>query len=102
MVQVVPKNFFVGSNTEKVVRNADIPVFVVKTDVANTNFETVVFATDFDEECVNAYQDATKLFDEFGAVVKLLYINLPNKHFRSSVEVEKRVAKFLQKSRWQP
>lgn len=49
MVQVVPKNFFVESNTEKVVKNTDIPVLVVKTDVANTNFETVVFATDFVE-----------------------------------------------------
>lgn len=92
------KEFFVGSNTERVVRNADIPVLVVKNDVVNANFETVVFATDFDEECIKPYIKATKLFDKFGAILKLLYINLPNEHFRSSVEIEKRIAVFLQKA----
>ncbi|MCK5401973.1 MAG: universal stress protein [Flavobacteriaceae bacterium] len=92
------KDFFVGSNTEKVVRNADIPVLVVKNDVVNTNFETVVFATDFDEECINAYLNATKLFDKFGSSLKLLYVNQPNELFRSSVEIEKRIANFLQKA----
>ncbi len=92
------KEFFVGSNTERVVRNADIPVLVVKNDVVNANFETVVFATDFDEECIKPYIKAAKLFDKFGAILKLLYINLPNEHFRSSVEIEKRIAVFLQKA----
>ncbi|RLD28331.1 MAG: universal stress protein [Bacteroidetes bacterium] len=92
------KEFFVGSNTERVVRNADVPVLVVKNDIANPNFETVVFATNFDEECINPYIKATKLFDKFGAILKLLYINLPNEHFRSSVEIEKRIAVFLQKA----
>lgn len=92
------KDFFIGSNTERVVRNADIPVLVVKNDVANTNFETVVFATDFDQENIIPYQKATKLFDDFGTNIKLLYINLPNEHFRSSVEIEQRIAEFLQKA----
>lgn len=92
------KEFFIGSNTERVVRNADIPVLVVKNDVANTNFETVVFATDFDQENIIPYQKATKLFDDFGGNIKLLYVNLPNEHFRSTVEIEQRIAKFLQKA----
>jgi nucleotide-binding universal stress UspA family protein len=92
------KEFFVGSNTERVVRNSEIPVLVVKNDISNANFETVVFATDFDEECIKPYVKATKLFDKFGAILKLLYINLPNEHFKSSVEIEKRIAVFLQKA----
>jgi len=92
------KEFFIGSNTEKVIRHADIPVLVVKNDLLNINFETVVFATDFNDECINTYIHATTLFNKFGATLKLLYVNLPNEHFKSSVEIEKRIAEFLLKA----
>ena len=39
--------FFVGSNTERVVRNANIPVLVVKNDVSDVNFDVVAFACNF-------------------------------------------------------
>ena len=89
------KEFFVGSNTERVVRNADIPVLVVKNDITNVDFGTVVFATDFDKENIRPYLNATKMFDVLGTKLMLLYVNLPNEHFRSSVEIEKRIAEFL-------
>ena len=89
------KEFFVGSNTERVVRNADIPVLVVKQDVTTIDFGTVVFATNFDEENVRPYLNATKMFNVLGTKLILLYVNLPNEHFKSSVEIEKRIAEFL-------
>jgi len=89
------KEFFVGSNTERVVRNADIPVLVVKHDVATIDFGTVVFATNFDEENVRPYLNASKMFDVLGTKLILLYVNLPNEHFKSSVEIEKQIAEFL-------
>jgi nucleotide-binding universal stress UspA family protein len=92
------KEFFIGSNTEKVVRNADIPVLVVKNELSNTNFETVVFATDFDLDNIIPYKKATKLFDKLSTNIKLLYVNLPNEQFRSTVEIEKRIAEFLIKA----
>ncbi|MFK2819950.1 universal stress protein [Flavobacteriaceae sp. LMIT009] len=89
------KEFFVGSNTERVVRNAEIPVLVVKNEIKDFNLDTVVFATDFDEENVRPYLNATKMFDVLGAKLKLLYVNLPNEHFRSTEEINKRIAEFL-------
>ncbi len=89
------KDFFVGSNTERVVRNADIPVLVVKNDIANVDFGTVVFATDFDKENIRPYLNATKMFDKLGTKLMLLYVNLPNENFKSTVEIEKRIADFL-------
>ena len=89
------KEFFVGSNTERVVRNADIPVLVVKDDITNVDFGTVVFATDFDEENLRPYLNAVKMFDVLGTKLMLLYVNLPNEHFKSSVEIDKRIAEFL-------
>jgi nucleotide-binding universal stress UspA family protein len=92
------KEFFVGSNTEKVVRNAEIPVLVVKNDLPSINFDNVVFATDFAEECIKPYLNASKMFDSLGSDMKLLYVNQPNENFRSSVEIEQRIAEFLQKA----
>lgn len=92
------KEFFVGSNTERVVRNAEIPVLVIKHDLPSINFDTVIFATDFDIEDVKAYNEASSLFDDLGCNLKLVYINLPNENFRSTVEIEQRIAEFLQKA----
>lgn len=92
------KEFFVGSNTERVVRHADIPVLVIKSKVANVDFGTVVFVTNFDEACVKPYLKAVKMFDVLGTKLKLLYVNLPNELFRSSVEIEKKIAEFLMKA----
>jgi nucleotide-binding universal stress UspA family protein len=89
------KEFFVGSNTERVVRNAEVPVLVVKNEITDFNLDVVVFATDFDEENVRPYLNATKMFDVLGAELKLLYVNLPNEHFRSTEEINKRIAEFL-------
>ncbi|NNE32785.1 MAG: universal stress protein, partial [Winogradskyella sp.] len=82
--------------TERVVRNAEIPVLVVKNEIVNINFENVVFATDFDLENVEPYLKACKVFNKLGSKLKMLYVNLPNENFRSTVEIEKRIAEFLQ------
>ena len=92
------REFFVGSNTERVVRNSEIPVLVIKNEVPNMTFETVVFATDFDEEDIRPYLNASKMFEGTNTNMILLYVNLPNENFRSSQEVEQRIADFLQKA----
>lgn len=89
------KEFFVGSNTERVVRNAEIPVLVVKHELTNASFDQVLFATNFDEENVEAYLKATRLFDKLGSKLKLVYVNLPNEHFKSSTEIENKISEFL-------
>ncbi|TJY36191.1 universal stress protein [Pontimicrobium aquaticum] len=87
--------FFVGSNTERVVRNSDIPVLVIKNEIKDINFGTAIFATNFEEENVRPYLNATSMFESLGTKLKLLYVNLPNEHFKSSVEIEKKIAEFL-------
>ncbi len=90
---------FVGSNTEKVVRNSDVPVLVVKKDVENFKIENAVFACDFTEENLTAFKNAIKLFKSLdNTKVKLLYVNLPGQNYRSSKEMESRVKEFLYKA----
>ncbi|NPA43301.1 MAG: universal stress protein [Chlorobi bacterium] len=58
--------FFVGSNTEKVVRTSEIPVLVIKKPVEEFKLDNVVFASAFKDECHKCFSkilDFIKLFD---------------------------------------
>ncbi|MBT8394894.1 MAG: universal stress protein [Bacteroidia bacterium] len=92
------RDIFIGSNTEKVVRNSDIPVFVVKNRLLDLKLEEVVFACDFKYENIRPYLNATKLFRYFDSNINLLYVNLPNENFRSTTEIDSRIADFLMKA----
>ncbi len=92
------KEFFVGSNTEKVVRHSEIPVLVIKHNPILMDFEHVVFACDFSEDSVKPYNDAKELFGKMGSTIHMVYVNLPNIGFRSTPEMEKRVAEFMKKA----
>ncbi|MEN3322747.1 universal stress protein [Mariniflexile soesokkakense] len=92
------KEFFVGSNTERVVRNAEIPVLVVKNKLRDINFETVVFASDFSEESIEAYRKAVKMFEAMNMKMLMVNVNLPNERFKSSIEIEKLVVNFFTKA----
>jgi nucleotide-binding universal stress UspA family protein len=58
------KEVLVGSNTEKVVRHADIPVLVIKHNPILFDFENGVFASDFSEDSVEPYLKARTTFDK--------------------------------------
>lgn len=90
--------FIVGSNTERVVRNADVPVLVVKNNVSQINFEVITFACDFSEECIQAYIKAVNMFSKTGSKMYFVYVNLPNDRFKSSIEIERRVVNFFTKA----
>ena len=62
------------------------------------DFENVVFACDFSEESVKPYIDACNMFASIGSKIHLIYVNLPNIGFRSTGEMEKRVAEFMKKA----
>ena len=92
------KEVFVGSNTEKVVRSATIPVLVVKNEQKNLNFDDVVFALDFSEKSVDAYKKAMKVLNALAKNIHLVHINTPFTDFMSSSEIEKKVVNFLEKA----
>ena len=92
------KEFFIGSNTEKVVRHSNIPVLIIKHNPILTDFEKVVFACDFSEEAITPYINAQKLFKKLDSKVHLIYVNLPNERFKSTSEMETKVFSFLKKA----
>lgn len=91
------KEFFVGSNTEKVVRYAEVPVLVIKNEMQNTDFKDIVVATDFSEESIPAFQKLLKTLDFLNARKHILYVNLPNEDFKTTPEMETMANEFLMK-----
>lgn len=89
------KEFFVGSNTEKVVRHSEIPVLVIKKELPEMTFNTAVYASDFSKGSIEAYLRASNFLNKLNTKMYLLHVNLPNDRFKSSVEIEKKVAEFL-------
>ncbi|GGD24339.1 universal stress protein [Hyunsoonleella pacifica] len=92
------KEYFVGSNTERVVRHAEIPVLVVKKELPNIHFDVVAFACDFSEEGITSYLKAKQIFEKIGAKMYLVHVNLPNNRFKSSLEIERSVVNFFTKA----
>lgn len=88
------KEMFVGSNTEKVVRNSDIPVLVIKSKMKDFNPKQIVFACDLKSENIHALQRAKAIADAFSAELKLVYINTPGDDFLSTAEIQKRIKSF--------
>ena len=92
------KEFFVGSNTEKVVRYSNLPVLVIKNEMLNTDFSDIVIATDFSEESIPAFKRMLKTLDFLNAQKHLLYVNLPNEDFKTTSEMEAKANSFLMKA----
>ncbi len=89
------KELFVGSNAEKVVRNSDIPVMVVKNELENFKVERFVFASDFKEDSLLAYKKAKNFAELLKADFEPVYINTPGDNFLSSKDAYERINKFL-------
>ncbi|MBT8319033.1 MAG: universal stress protein [Gramella sp.] len=88
------KEVFIGSNTEKVVRTAEIPVLVIKDRNEDFNIRKAVFVTDFSLETLQSFMSARKFFEAFDVKPKVLSINIPEK-FMSTKEMELKAYNFL-------
>lgn len=89
------KEFFMGSNTEKVIRYSDVPVLVLKNELHDVNFSDIVIATDFSEESIPGFKKVLNSLDFFNARKHLLYVNLPNENFKTTPEMDFLVNNFL-------
>lgn len=92
------KEFFTGSNTEKVIRHSDVPVLVLKNELNDVNFMDIVFATDFSEESIEAYKIMLSTLDFLNAKKHLLYVNLPNEKYKTTPEMDALANVFLMKA----
>lgn len=88
------QEMFIGSNTEKVVRNSEVPVLVVKREEPEFKADKFVFASDFSEEAKKPFERALSFAKEFGSKLHLVNINTPN-NFKSTKVAEETMENFL-------
>lgn len=93
------KEIFIGSNTERVVRNSDVPVLVVKGEVTNFKHERMVFASDFKKESISAILDAMNFARLLGMELNLVYINTPADAFLSNKDAYRKISNTLDKAK---
>ncbi|MDV7138420.1 universal stress protein [Maribacter sp. TH_r10] len=86
---------FVGSNTEKVVRNCSVPVLVIKKKRKDFDIKKAVFASDFGVEHIEVYMKAMNFFNKLKVEVHKVYINRPNQYFRSTEEIKEQIGIFM-------
>jgi nucleotide-binding universal stress UspA family protein len=72
------KEMFIGSNAEKVVRNSEVPVLIIKKDVGEFNVNKFVFASDFTDEIKKPFTKVVEFANKFGAELELAMINTPS------------------------
>lgn len=87
------QEMFIGSNTEKVVRNSNVPVLVIKKEEPNFSAEKFVFASDFSDETKKPFEKVAAFASKFNSHLHLVNINTPN-NFRSTRVAEKIMSDF--------
>lgn len=64
-----------GSNVEKIVRKADVPVVVVKDEEVSFPFKDIVFVSDFLQDVSYAFKQVISIAEKCGAHIHLLRVN---------------------------
>jgi nucleotide-binding universal stress UspA family protein len=89
------EEIFIGSNAERVVRNSEIPVIVVKKHRPAFKVKNFVFACDLRKETLPAFHKAREFAEKLGASLKVVYVNTPGDHFLSAGDMDEQISKFL-------
>jgi len=88
------KEVFIGSNTEKVVRNSTIPVLVIKNEHEEFDINNFVFATDCNLENKHTLNKAIQFANKIDAHLHLLYVNTAN-NFKTTLEAKNCLEDFV-------
>ncbi len=88
------KEMFIGSNAEKVVRNSEVPVLIIKKDEGNFEVNDFVFASDFSDEIKKPFWKVVEFANKFDATLHLVTVNTPN-NFKSTAVAEETMKNFL-------
>lgn len=91
------KEIFQGSNAEKVVRNSETPVLIVKENDLVFAPERLIFASNFEDETISAYYKIIEIATLLNAKMELIYVNLPGEQFMSTKEMDEKLLAFFNK-----
>lgn len=69
------KELLMGSITKKLIEKAPCPVLAIPLNAALNKLETIVYATDFEEEDISAIFRLAKIAEIFNATIKIVHIS---------------------------
>ncbi len=90
------KEFFVGSNTEKIVRRSTIPVIAVKKYVKASSIRDIVFPNTLGKDQEELTMKVKKLQEFFKAKLHILYVNTPA-YFRQDINTKQELSDFAKR-----
>ncbi len=79
------EEILLGSNTERIVRLANVPVLVIKKDNPYFNPSKIVFASDFSDEIKEPFKKLLKFAKIYNSKISMLTICTPNSFKPTSV-----------------
>lgn len=88
------EELLIGSNTEKVVRNSEVPVLVIKKDISDFKIENIVFASDFSDETKKPFQKLLNFIKFFDSKLHLVTICTPNS-FKTTHAIQHAMNEFI-------
>ncbi|MBI4930389.1 MAG: universal stress protein [Bacteroidetes bacterium] len=88
---------FIGSNAERIVRDADVPVLSIKNKIKNLKLENIIYATDFSEETFIVFPIIKKIAQTIGAKLDLMKV-VTRIDFETTRETQKSINRFKKKA----
>jgi nucleotide-binding universal stress UspA family protein len=87
------KEMFIGSNTQRVIRQTHVPVLVVKKTVQQ-EFKKILFAYDFKDDLISPFEAILEFANLWQAEIELLFVNVPFR-FKGTDEVFASIKRFM-------
>lgn len=73
------KKYFIGSNLQKTLREAECPVLSIKRKAGTDHWQKLIFAATFDENIRKPFEAIRKVAADLKSKIQLVYINTPGK-----------------------
>ena len=90
------KEFMIGSNTEKIVRSATVPVMAIKKSVSLASIKNIVFPNTLEEDQEELALKVKALQTFFKATLHIVYINTPT-NFKRDYETKPKLKSFAKR-----
>ena len=81
------KELMMGNTTRHLIEKSPCPVLAIPEDTSHRQIETIVYATDFQEEDVDAIQKLTEIANPFNALIKIVHIS-NDKEYDGNVQMK--------------
>lgn len=94
--QTALEEILIGSNTEKTVRNSEVPVIITKKDNDNFKLKKLVFASTFENDEAKALEGFLDFANKFKSKIYFLKVNTPQ-NFECSTDSKNKVTAFVEK-----